>query len=309
MEKKNVREIASAWKADKKHYVKRSTFASYALILENHIFPYFGDMNDLSEKTVQEFVLYETNNKGLSNKTVKDVLMVLKMIMKFGVKNEWMNYHDWDIKYPTSEKKKELEVLSVVQHRKIMVYIKKNFTFRNLGVYISLCTGLRIGEICALKWGDIDIENETITVCRTIERIYIMEDGKKYTEIIINTPKTKNSYREIPIVKELVAILRPLKKIVNDDYYVLTNEEKPTEPRTYRNYYGRLLDKMKVPRLKYHGLRHSFATRCIESNCDYKTVSVLLGHSNITTTLNLYVHPNMDQKKRCIAKMFKSLGK
>ena len=102
---------------------------------------------------------------------------------------------------------------------------------------------------------------------------------------------------------------KPLKKVVNTDFYVLTNEEKPTEPRTYRNYYHRLMAHLDIPRLKYHGLRHSFATRCIESNCDYKTVSVLLGHANITTTLNLYVHPNMEQKKKCITKMFKSLGK
>ncbi len=308
MEKKNVREVAVAWKEDKKQYVKRSTFASYALILENHIFPKLGDISDLNEKTVQEYVLYELG-RGLSNKTVKDTLIVLRMVMKFGVKNEWMNYYDWEIKYPTQEKKKELEVLSVAHHRKIMDYIKKNFTFRNLGVYVSLCAGLRIGEICALKWSDIDIDRGTISVSRTIERIYVMEGGRKYTEVIINTPKTQNSYREIPIVKELSNILKPLKRVVNDDYYVLTNDEKPTEPRTYRNYYRRLMDKLGIPRLKYHGLRHSFATRCIESNCDYKTVSVLLGHANITTTLNLYVHPNMEQKKRCIDKMFKSLGK
>ena len=104
--------------------------------------------------------------------------------------------------------------------------------------------------------------------------------------------------------KELLAMVKPLKKVVNTDFYVLTNEEKPTEPRTYRNYYHRLMAHLDIPRLKYHGLRHSFATRCIESNCDYKTVSVLLGHANITTTLNLYVHPNMEQKKKCITKMF-----
>lgn len=115
--------------------------------------------------------------------------------------------------------------------------------------------------------------------------------------------------REIPMNKELLAMVKPLKKVVNTDFYVLTNEEKPTEPRTYRNYYHRLMAHLDIPRLKYHGLRHSFATRCIESNCDYKTVSVLLGHANITTTLNLYVHPNMEQKKKCITKMFKSLGK
>ncbi len=308
MVKKTIREIASAWKADKQLYVKRSTFAAYTLILENHLIPYFGDMDSLSEKTVQEFVLQKLN-AGLNIKTVKDILIVLKMVMKFGVKNEWMNHYEWDIKYPTSEEKKELEVLTVVHHKKIMDYVKQNFTFRNLGIYVSLCTGLRIGEICALKWSDIDTEKGTITVSRTIERIYIIDGDVKRTELVINTPKTMNSYREIPMTKELLAMLKPIKKVVNADFYVLTNEEKPTEPRTYRNYYKRLMEKLEIPRLKYHGLRHSFATRCIESNCDYKTVSVLLGHANITTTLNLYVHPNMEQKKRCIAKMFKSLGK
>lgn len=95
--------------------------------------------------------------------------------------------------------------------------------------------------------------------------------------------------------------------IVNTDFYVITNEATPTEPRTYRNYYKHLMESLHLPPLKFHGLRHSFATRCIESNCDYKTVSVLLGHANIATTLNLYVHPNMEQKKKCIDKMLRSL--
>ena len=208
------------------------------------------------------------------------------MVMKFGVKNEWMNYYEWDIKYPTNSANKELEVLSVSNHRKILDHIQSHFTFTGLGIYISLSTGLRIGEICALKWNDINITEGTITVSRTIERIYMVEGEKKHTELVISSPKTKNSCREIPMSKELLAIVKPLKKIVNDNFYVLTNDEHPTEPRT-----------------------HSFATRCIEAGCDYKTVSVLLGHSNISTTLNLYVHPNMEQKKRCITKMFKSLGK
>lgn len=220
-----------------------------------------------------------------------------------------MNYCEWDIKYPTSETNKNLEVLTIAHHKKILDFIKENFTFRNLGIYISLTTGLRIGEICGLKWSDIDVCNETITVRRTIERIYIIEGDCKHTELVINTPKTKNSCREIPMNKELLAMVKPLKKVVNNEFYVVTNEEKPTEPRTYRNYYYRLMKRLEIPRLKYHGLRHSFATRCIESNCDYKTVSVLLGHANITTTLNLYVHPNMEQKKRCITKMLKSLKK
>lgn len=305
---KTVREIAAAWKEYKRPYVKQSTMAAYVLILENHVLPYFGDGDSLHEQAVQAFVLQKLEN-GLSVKTVKDILIVLKMVMKFGVKNEWMTYYEWDIKYPTTSTNKELEVLSVANHRKILNYIQSHFTFTGLGIYISLSTGLRIGEICALKWSDINVTDGTITVSRTIERIYIIEGEKKHTELVINTPKTKNSCREIPMSKELLAMIKPLKKVVNDDFYVLTNDERPTEPRTYRNYYNGLMEKLDIPKLKYHGLRHSFATRCIEAGCDYKTVSVLLGHSNISTTLNLYVHPNMEQKKRCITKMFKSLGK
>lgn len=107
--------------------------------------------------------------------------------------------------------------------------------------------------------------------------------------------------------RDLLRILKPVKKIVNNSFFVLTNEAKPTEPRTYRNYYKNLMEDLGMPKLKFHGLRHSFATRCIESKCDYKTVSVLLGHSNISTTLNLYVHPNIEQKKKAINQMFRSL--
>ena len=308
MSNKTIREIAEAWKEYKRPYVKQSTMAAYVLILENHVLPEFGDNDSLHEHDVQAFVLKKIE-RGLSVKSVKDILIVLKMVMKFGVKNEWMTHYEWDIKYPANNQPKELEVLSVANHKKILDYVQHNFTFMSLGIYISLSTGLRIVEICALKWSDINVADGTITVQRTIERIYVVEGGKKHTQLVINTPKTVNSCREIPMSKELLAMVKPMKKVVNGDFYVLTNEDKPTEPRTYRNYYNRLMEKLDIPKLKYHGLRHSFATRCIEAGCDYKTVSVLLGHSNISTTLNLYVHPNMEQKKRCINKMLKSLGK
>lgn len=308
MSNKTIREIAEAWKEYKRPYVKQSTMAAYVLILENHILPEFGDNDSLHEHEVQAFVLKKIE-RGLSVKSVKDILIVLKMVMKFGVKNERMKHYEWDIKYPANNQPKELEVLSVANHKKILDYVQHNFTFMSLGIYISLSTGLRIGEICALKWSDINVADGTISVQRTIERIYVVEGEKKHTQLVINTPKTMNSCREIPMSKELLAMVKPMKKVVNGDFYVLTNEDKPTEPRTYRNYYDRLMEKLDIPKLKYHGLRHSFATRCIEAGCDYKTVSVLLGHANISTTLNLYVHPNMEQKKRCINKMLKSLGK
>lgn len=305
-EQKQLSEVIDLWKIDKKQYVKKSSFSAYTLLIENHLLPNFGNKIAIEEADVQSFV-FQKLETGLSHKTIKDILIVLKMILKFGAKNKWLDYTPFDIQFPTEREKHNIEVLTKTDQKKIMNYIQEHFTFRNLGVYICLSAGMRIGEVCALTWEDIDIDNGIISVNRTIQRIYVIEDGNRRTELILDTPKTKNSIREIPISKDLLRILKPFKKIVNPSFFVLTNDAKPTEPRTYRSYYKNLMKELKMPELKFHGLRHSFATRCIESNCDYKTVSVLLGHSNISTTLNLYVHPNMEQKKKAIEQMFKAL--
>ncbi|MGL4519366.1 MAG: tyrosine-type recombinase/integrase [Phocaeicola sp.] len=299
-------EIIRLWREDKKQYVKTSTISAYTLLIENHILPAFGKADRINEADVQEFV-FEKLNSGLSQKSIKNILIVLKMILKFGVKNGYFEYTQIDIKFPTQREKQEIEVLSRSNHRKVISHIQENFTFRNLGIYICLCAGMRIGEICALKWEDIDTENGIISVKKTIQRVYMIEGEERYTELILDSPKTKNSIRDIPMTRDLLKLLKPLKRIMNNNYFVLTNESKPTEPRTYRNYYKQFMQEIGVPILKFHGLRHSFATRCIESKCDYKTVSVILGHSNISTTLNLYVHPNMEQKKKCIDQMVKAL--
>lgn len=301
-----IAEIIPLWKAEKKLYVKRSTVSTYTLLIQNHILPTFGCKKDICEDEVQKFVL-EKLNSGLSAKSTKDVIIVLKMILRYGAKYKYIDAPLLDIKYPTERERHKLEVLTRAQQKTIMAYIKENFTFRNIGIYICLTTGLRIGEICALRWQDINTDLGVISVRQTIQRIYIIEETKRHTELSIDSPKTKNSIRDVPMSAELLKMLKPLKKVINDDYYLLTNEEKPTEPRTYRNYYHDLMAKLKMPILKFHGLRHSFATRCIESNGDYKTVSVILGHSNISTTLNLYVHPNEEQKRAVINKMLKGL--
>ena len=298
--------IVALWKEDKKQYVKRSTFAAYTLLIENHILPSFGEMALVEEQDVQTFG-FRKLNEGLSHKTIKDILIVLKMILRFGVKNQMTEYRQIDIKFPTERDKHSIDILSRSHQKQIMEYIRLHFTFKNLGIYICLSAGMRIGEICALTWDDLDVENGIIHVRKTIQRIYVIEEHRKYTEVILDTPKTKNSIREIPMTKNLLKMIRPIKKIVNGNFYVLTNEPKPTEPRTYRNYYKQFMQSLGLPLMKFHGLRHSFATRCIESKCDYKTVSVLLGHSNISTTLNLYVHPNLEQKKRCMEQMSRLL--
>ena len=301
-----ISEIIKLWENDKKLYVKKSTYSAYLLLIENHINPYFADKEQITEEDVQKFVLTELR-KGLSQKSIKDIIIVLKMILKFAVKQILLAYNESEIKFPTVGEKTDLEVLNKNDHKKIINYLQENFTFKNLGIYICLSTGMRIGEICGLLWSDIDVESGIIKVRRTVQRIYVIDGETRHTEILIDTPKTKNSIRDIPMTTELYKIIKPLKKVVNNDFYVITNEAKPTEPRTYRNYYERLIKRLGIPKLKFHGLRHSFATRCIESKCDYKTVSVILGHSNISTTLNLYVHPNMEQKKKCIDQMYRAL--
>lgn len=306
VEDKLLKDIIEEWKEDKKQYVKKSTFAAYQLLIQNHILPRFGEMKEVKEEDVQTFAL-EKLNAGLNEKTIKDIIIVLKMILKFAVKNGYLDYVQIDVKFPTNQQKKELEVFSKSDQKKFMNYLRDNFTFKNLGIFICLSTGMRIGEICGLRWQDVDVDDGVIMVRHTLQRIYILDEGERHTEIILDTPKTSNSIRDIPMSSELLRIMKQFNKVVNDDYFVISNDINPIEPRTYRNYYKRLCKKLDIPELKFHGLRHSFATRCIEANGDYKTVSVLLGHSNISTTLNLYVHPNKEQKKKLINKMLKSL--
>ena len=163
-------EIVSLWKEDKKQYVKRSTFAAYTLLIENHILPVFGEMTFIEESNVQAFV-FQKLEEGLSHKTIKDILIVLKMILRFGVKNQMIEYRQIDIKFPTERNKHTIDILCRSHHRFIMEHIQTHFTFKNLGIYICLSAGIRIGEICALTWDDLDVENGIIHIRKTIQRL------------------------------------------------------------------------------------------------------------------------------------------
>lgn len=306
VKEKTINQITEEWKEEKKKYVKKSTYAAYQLLIQNHIKPYFGDLYEVNEEKVQQFV-FDKLDSGLSEKTIRDIIIVLKMILKFGIKNGYLEYVQIDAKFPSKQEKKDLDVLSKADQKKFMEHLRNNFTFKNLGIFICLSTGMRIGEICGLRWCDVDTVEGVIKVRHTLQRIYIIEGKTRHTELLLDTPKTANSVRDIPMSSELLKMLKSLNKVVNENYYVIANDIKPIEPRTYRNYYKKLCKQLDIPELKFHGLRHSFATRCIESKADYKTVSVLLGHSNISTTLNLYVHPNKEQKKKTIDKMLRSL--
>ena len=303
-----LKDVYDLWAEEKALYVKQSSFAAYSLIVYNQILPTFGEKEEITEKELQTFLLEKLQH--LSQKTIKDAFIVLKMIIRFGVKNGyWEKVPPFeDLKYPTNHDKYELETLTPSDYKKIVIHVKENFSFRTLGILIVLSTGLRIGEICALTWEDIDLERGVIKINKTIQRIYtVYSNGERRTELVIGKPKTINSAREVPISPDLMRIFKPLLKIVNKEYYVLTNDLKPTEPRTYRTFYEEYMKTLGIKKLKFHGLRHSFATQLIAAKVDIKTVSTLLGHSTIQTTYNLYVHPSQEDKRLAVNSLFKSL--
>lgn len=296
-------EVALLWEDYKKQYVKRSTLSIYSIHLRTHLIPAFGTRTSISESDVQSFVNTRLAD-GLNPKTVKDILMILKMILRYAARYHGWEYPPMDIHFPPARVKPGLQVLSLVQQRRLMQYLSHHPNLYNMGIALSLGTGLRIGEICALTWEDVDLRACVLRVTKTLQRIYV---GRRQTELLIDTPKTANSYREIPLSASLIAMLRSLKGASQSGDYVLTGGPQPIEPGPYRAYFQKLMRSLDFPPICFHGLRHSFATRCIESNCDYKTVSALLGHANINTTLNLYVHPGFEQKKKCVNRAAKGL--
>lgn len=300
-------EVAAEWRKVKSPSVKLSTMAAYNLILDHHIIPHFDRIEDLNQKRIKIFIDSKFE-EGLSMRSVKSIVSVIKMLLRFINDKGLGNGVVVKIELPKQGRIKEVEVFSVKQQKLLISHLKENISLKNLGILLCLNTGLRIGELCALQWKDIDIEKGVININKTLYRLYHGMESEKKTEIIIAPPKTNNSNRIIPLSDYLVEIIDKLKKGKDESCFMLSDSSQPLEPRNYRNHYRQLLRELKLPELKFHSLRHSFATRCIESGCDYKTVSALLGHSDISTTLNLYVHPSFDQKKRCIEKMLKSIN-
>ncbi len=294
-------ELAQQWCETKQPIVKYSTMCAYRLALRTHLLPRFGQMTQIEEADVQGFILDKVKG-GLAKKTVRDIIAILRAIVKYGARQKLFEREDWQLDYPTAMEDTKLPILSLAHQRKLMIYLTQQPDIRNIGILLALCTGMRIGEICALMWRDVDLLHRMLRVRQTVGRIYNCD--LKATERVFSTPKTKHSFREIPISKLLFDALSCVKK-QSTSTFVIGSSIDATDPRTYRDYFARLLKKLQIPPIVFHGLRHTFATRCIESLCDYKTVSSILGHSNVSTTLNLYVHPNIQQKKRCINKMSK----
>ena len=301
---KTFRQIAQLWLADKKNYVKDSTFILYSHHLEYHLLPALGNRKRIREADAQALV-NRLLDKGLSLKSVKDIVVVLRMVLYYGARHRYCPASALEIHYPAqAEGKRGLPVFSLSEERRLLEYLRRHPGPYNLGIAICLQTGLRIGELCALTWADIDLDAGVIRIEKTLQRIW-RKEGQSYVNL--GTPKTPSSRRTIPLSADMQRLLAPFKNASAPGCYLLTDSASPMEPRGCRRRFTLLERRLNLPGIRFHGLRHSFATRCIESNCDYKTVSAILGHASISTTLNLYVHPSLEQKRKCLEQMIRQL--
>lgn len=306
MSKISFHEVCLLWKVEKGRYVKVSTMAAYSLIIQNHLEPRFRMLDDVRQRSVQDFVDAKLS-EGLGVTTVRGLLIVLKMILRFGEKQGMVGHRVIETRFPTQRIRSQMPVLSVVEEQRMLSYLANHRSTYNLGLQICLFTGIRIGELCALKWDDVDLEAGIIRIRRTVHRVYLIDNEPKHSELTVDYPKTANSYRDIPVIKELSDILHEYSYGKSGDIFIVSNHPHPTEPQTMRNHFKQVACSLGLKMFRFHGLRHTFATRCVESKCDYKTLSTILGHSNVSTTLNLYVHPGMEQKRRCVEEMMRSI--
>ena len=251
--KKTFHEVSEIWCDAKRPIVKHSTLCAYQLTLQTHLLPRFGAAENITEKDVQQFVIDKCTS-GLARKTVRDIVAVLKSVIKYGNKHGIFHFEEWEIEYPTQTENKLPPTLSLNHQRILMRHLLEQPTPQNIGVLLALCTGMRIGEVCALKWEDVDFAQKTVIVKHTVGRIYNCE--LKSTERVHSSPKTKNSCREIPISKQLFQALKMVRKQSQSPYVVGTSIQSK-EPRSYRDYFGRLLKRLDIPHLVFHLSSHS----------------------------------------------------
>ncbi len=290
-------EKINQWLDYQKISIKQSTYTYYYSVVNKHIKPYLGNilLRDINEELINNFTLNKINKSNLKMSTIKEIIIILKQILFFCNIN-------LKIKLPKITKN-NINILEKNDKLLLEKYICNNINEYTIGILISLYVGLRIGEICALKWENIDLNTGIITVKNTVVRVKDMSNNSSNkTKLIITKTKTENSMREIPINSNLNEILKKFKGNKNDDFYIITSSKKFIDPRNYYNQYKKILKNCGLKNYKYHTLRHTFATNCIELGLDPKSLSEILGHSDIKITLSLYVHPSLDIKKEFMNK-------
>ena len=283
--------LVNTWLNQKKPMITPSTHASFTLIAENHLIPYFGKrkIGSITEADIQSYISYLYNagrldkTGGLTVKTIRDVILVLRLSMEYAYKERAIPLLNWDlIEYPKELGIKKVVSLSKDQEQALIQCIYMDLNRKTAGILIALFTGVRIGELCGLQMRDISLTDKTISINKTVQRIYDKKKGESYLHI--GPPKTKTSARTIPVPSLLMNIIKKF-YTENPNHYFLTGKTKPTEPRTYRQFFTRFLKRNGLEKVKFHEIRHTFAVRAIEiPEFDIKSLSEILGHKNVSSS-------------------------
>ena len=298
------KDLLDEWLETTQLKVKESTYSRYVFLVDRHIRPSLGHirLSRLTTAEIECFVYQKQKHGkldgkgGLSPKTVSGLLSVIRLSLNYAEKKNY-TFTKGIATVSPRQTPTQMHILSEEEQKKLELCIMESPDNIHLGILLSLYTGLRIGEICALRWGDIDKEDQTLVVRRTLMRIQnVNEEKTGRTRLIIDTPKTECSNRIIPIPDFLSRILEDNRK--GDPAYILTGSERYLEPRRYYDKYKKIMQECGLQRFTYHTLRHTFATRCVENGFDLKSLSEILGHANVSTTLQRYVHPSLNLKRR-----------
>lgn len=295
-----VADILKMWLEARRPSIKESSYAGYRHKLEKQLIPYFGTLKycKLDLTSINTFIS-DKLAAGLSAKYISDMVIMIKSAAKWAEITH--NYADLVRNAELPKKKaRETAVFTPSEQKKLMNTITQEHSNTACGVMLTMFTGMRIGETCALKWADIDFEQKVLHVAKTVQRIYSYGTESK-TTVKVTAPKSATSIRDIPLPDFLLNMLKEYRG--NDNEYILSGTEHFVEPRCFTNRYKALLKKADVPSLKYHALRHTFATNALQQNFDVKTLSELLGHSNANVTMSVYVHSSMERKSACMNRL------
>ena len=285
--------------------VSESTFVKYTSITEKHIKAKLGSVRagELSTVIVERFSHELLCVDMLSPKTVRDILSVLRSIMKYVTKHYPSLFSVVDIVYPKNPKK-EMRVLTKEEQAVFVEFLSKDIDDCKFGVLLALLTGMRIGEVCALRWRDINLKERFVRVTHTMQRLKNLTDqNSSKTKILISDPKSDSSLRIIPLTN-LALKLCTNRFVQNPDAFVLTGStERYIEPRSLQNRFKKYTKICGFDGVHFHVLRHTFATRCVEVGFEIKSLSEILGHASPQITLERYVHSSLELKRKNMEKL------
>lgn len=286
------------WLSDVKLNRKESTYQKYESICEKYIKPIWGS---LCTDTIQREQIMADMPKDISESIAKSIICVINAIFNYG--GFFYGTESIHLSYKNTSRKnnstKTIQIINITDQHKLLEVLLTEPDIYKLGILLCLYMGLRLGEICALKWEDIDIQCRIMHIKRTVQRLKItdsVETTEKKTILYESQPKTVHSIREIPIPDILFQKLLPYYK---EGAYIF-GKNSPMDPRTYQYKFKAYLKKADIEPVHFHSLRHTFATNCISNGADVKSVSEILGHANVNITLNRYVHPAMETKRNIV---------